>query len=154
MAQMNHTVDTQDTQEGFDIIPAGEYIAVIESSDLVPTKAGTGEILKLTYQIIDGPQKGKKLFNNLNLKNPNQQAVQIATRSLNSIGVAVGVTDIKDSSQLHNIPMKIDVMVKDDATYGKQNNIKKHIPMNKDSEPIQTEAVPGKQSQPAKQPWE
>lgn len=130
MAQLDYTVNTDEQEQSFDAVPAGEYLAVIEESDYVPTKDGTGKILKLTYQIIDGKMKGRKLFENLNLENKNEQASQIARRSLNSIGMAVGVDIIKNSDQLHNKPMKIDVTVKDSAEYGKQNIIKKHLPVS------------------------
>jgi hypothetical protein len=126
MAELNHTVNPDEVEESFAPVPAGEYISVIESSDYVDNKAKTGKILRLTYQIIDGQFKGRKLFNNLNLVNQSAQTVEIAKKSLNSIGLAVGVIDIKDSSQLHDTPFKIDVGIKEDKTYGLQNTIKKH----------------------------
>ena len=126
MAELNYKVDEKDTEQSFDPVPAGEYLVIIENSDFMENKQATGQMLKLTYQIIDGPFKGRKLFNNLNLVNTSKQAEQIARQTLNSIGVACGVLHIKDSAQLHNIPIKVDVGVKDDATYGLQNRIKKH----------------------------
>ena len=126
MAELNYQINPDEVESSFDPVPAGEYIAIIESSDYVDNKQNTGKILKLTYQIIDGQMKGRKIFNNLNLENKSQQAAEIARKSLNSIGLATGVAVIKDSSQLHNIPMKIDVGVKEDEVYGLQNRIKKH----------------------------
>jgi hypothetical protein len=123
---LNYKVNPDEVESSFDAVPAGEYIAIIENSDYVPNKKGTGNYLGLTYQIIEGNFKGRKIFENLNLENQNQQAEQIARKSLNSIGLATGITDIKDSSQLHNIPMLIDVGIKDDPNYGLQNRIKKH----------------------------
>ncbi len=128
MAQLGYTADPNQPEESFEIVPAGEYLAVIEDSDYTPNKQGTGMILKLTYQIIDGEFKGRKIFENLNLQHENQQAAQIAQRALNSICLAVGVQHVQDSAQLHNIPMLLDVSVKEDTTYGKQNRIKKHLP--------------------------
>lgn len=132
MAQLdyNKTVDDNDVESSFEAIPAGEYIAVIESSDYVENKNKTGKMLKLTYQVIDGPLKGRKIFENLNLENKNQQAEQISQKALNSIKLAVGVKDLKDSVQLHDIPLKIDVTVKESEDFGKQNRIKKHLPLS------------------------
>lgn len=157
MSQLNYKVNPKELEESYDALPAGEYLAVIEKSDYVSTKAGTGMILRLTYQIIDGPLKGRKLFENLNLENPSTQAQQIAIRTLNSIGVATGVMEIEDSSLLHNIPMKINVKVKDDAVYGKGNLIKDHLPA-KDTAVAATPATAQAQSAPAAaeelvQPW-
>lgn len=130
MAQLGYTADPNQPEESFEIVPAGEYTTIIEASDYTPNKQGTGMILKLTYQIIDGEFKGRKIFENLNLQNENAQAAQIAQRALNSICLAVGVQHVQDSAQLHGIPLILDVSVKEDATYGKQNRIKKHIPVS------------------------
>lgn len=130
MAQLGYTADPNQPEESFDIVPAGEYTTIIEASDYTPNKQGTGMILKLTYQIIDGEFKGRKIFENLNLQNENAQAAQISQRALNSICLAVGVQHVQDSAQLHGIPLILDVSVKEDATYGKQNRIKKHIPVS------------------------
>lgn len=163
MAELNYQTNPNEPESTFDVVPAGEYIAVIESSDYAPNKAGTGKILKLTYQIIDGPMKGRKLFENLNLENQSKQAEEIARKTLNSIGIATGVSLIKDSSQLHDTPMKIDVSVKDDQTYGPQNRIKKHTKIEGStpapSQPAQAENSPQPASEPAqvagaKKPWE
>ena len=130
MAQLGYTADPNQPEESFDIVPAGEYTTIIEASDYTPNKQGTGMILKLTYQIIDGEFKGRKIFENLNLQNENAQAAQIAQRALNSICLAVGVQHVQDSAQLHGIPLILEVSVKEDPTYGKQNRIKKHIPIS------------------------
>lgn len=149
MAQLNYQVNPKELEESFDPLPAAEYIAVIEESEYIPTKSGTGMMLKLKYQIIDGPLKGRRLFENLNLENQNSQAQQIARKALNSIGIATGVEDIKDSSQLHGIPIKIDVRMKDSAEYGKQNVIKKHLPLKEDA---QVPAAEGSVDKPAPAP--
>ena len=158
MAELGYTVDQNDLQQTFDPVPAGEYVAVIEDSDYIENKAGTGRMLKLTIQIIDGPMAGRKIFENLNLENVNKQAEQIARQTLNSIGVATGVLQIKDSAQLHNIPMLIDVRIKESEAYGKQNSVKKYLPANgKTQRPaVQAAAVPGAETplvSGADKPW-
>ncbi len=158
MAELGYKVDTEKPETSFDVLPAGEYLVVIESSDLIDTKESTGKILKLTYQILDSAYKGKKLFEQLNIINKSTVAQEIARKTLNSIGIATGVFDIRDSSQLHNIPFKVDVGVKEDKTYGMQNRIKKHIKIINDeasilikTEPAQSPATP---VAPKTQPWE
>lgn len=157
MAQLNHNVDQNNAQEGFDLIPAGVYTAIIEESEIVVPKSGQGQMLKLTYQIIDGPFKGQKLFNNLMLQHSSQQAVNIATRTLNAIGLAVGVSQIQDSAQLHKIPMYIEVIIKNSKDFGEQNGIKKHFSLNSlaQGQSIDQQAAPqAGQQNDAKQPWE
>lgn len=154
MAEMNYDVNEKELENSFEPIPAGEYLAVIDSADYVENKKGTGMMLKLVYQIIDGPQKDKKIFENLNLEHTNKQAEEIARKSLNSIGVAVGVLKIKDSAQLLNIPMKIEVTAKKSEEYGIQNNIRKHLPINGEKPAAKTEAKMEAASAETKKPWQ
>lgn len=158
MAELNYKADLNDTQEQtFEPIPADEYIAIITDSDFVDTKAGTGKYLKLTYEIIDGEYKGKKIFENLNLINPNKQAEAIARRSLNAICAACDIIDVQDSALLHNIPLLITVGIRENDQYGKQNFIKKHLGLQKEvkekvsQEPPKPEKKAGKEG---KHPWE
>lgn len=159
MAQIgNYVPDPNETEESFDIVPAGEYIAVITASDYKVNKKNTGMILSLTYEIIDGPKKGSKIFENLNLENENAQAVQIAKKTLNSICLACGIQTVQDSAQLHGIPMLLDVGVKPaQGDYDAQNKIKKHLPVNgaAPSAPAQTGfQKPAEAGKPKAQPWQ
>jgi Protein of unknown function (DUF669) len=97
--------------KAFDPIPAGKYPAAITDSEMKPTKAGTGKYLQLTFEVIDGPYKGRKLWARLNLDNPNAQAVQIAQAELSAICRAVGVLAPNDSLDLHNLPLLVQVKV-------------------------------------------
>jgi len=93
-------------------LPDGKYLAVISESEEKPTKAGTGTYLQLTFEVIDGQHKGRKVWARLNLNNPNAQAVQIARGELSSICRAVGVMTPQDSAELHNLPLTITVKCK------------------------------------------
>ena len=110
MADLNgfnaHEVDPA---VGFDPIPAGKYLAVITESEMKPTKAGTGQFLQLTFQIIDGPYKGRLVWARLNLDNPSAMAVKIARAELSSICRAIGVMQPRDSVELHNLPLVVAV---------------------------------------------
>ena len=50
-----------DPASNFDPLPAGKYLAAIIESEMKPTKAGTGNYLALTFQVLDGPHKGRML---------------------------------------------------------------------------------------------
>ena len=93
----------------FEPLPAGKYLATVTESEMKPTKAGTGHFLQLTFEVIDGPHKGRFLWARLNLDNPNQTAVKIAQSELSAICRAVGVLVPKDSVELHNLPLMITV---------------------------------------------
>ena len=96
----------------FDAIPPGKYVAVITASEMKATKAGTGSFLELTFEVVEGEFKGRKLWARLNLDNPSQIAVKIARSELASICRAAGVMEPRDSSELHNLPMLVTVKQK------------------------------------------
>ena len=86
-------------------IPADWYKAVISNTEQKATKAGTGSYLELTIDVIEGSYQGRKIWDRLNLQNPNQTAVEIAQRNLSSICRAIGVNNPKDSAELCDKPL-------------------------------------------------
>ena len=115
----------------FTPIPAGKYPAVITESEMVETKAH-GHMLKLTHEIIDGPNKGRKVWANLNLDCASETAVKIAKINLADICRAVGVLHPWDSGELHNKPMLIKLTVRPETDeYPASNDIKAWEPINK-----------------------
>jgi hypothetical protein len=133
----------------FEPIPAGKYLAVITDSEMKPTKSGTGSLLQLTFQVIDGPFKNRLLWARLNLDNPNATAVQIARADLSAICRAVGVLAPRDSVDLHNLPLVIHVRCKKRTDTGEiTNEIKGYA--KKDSPPPSSPAAPAANSTP---PW-
>lgn len=118
-------------QTAFEVLPAGSYSAMIVASEMTPTKDGNGEYLKLTLEIIEGVHTGRKLFDRLNLKNANQQAVDIARATLSAICHATGVMRPGDSAALHQLPMQITVRVVDrkDAPGEKSNEVRGYKPI-------------------------
>lgn len=112
MATLNFNANEVPPAEALEAVPAGKYNAVITESEVKPTKSGTGHFLELTFEIIEGELKGRKVWARLNLDNQNQQAVQIARGELSAICHAVGVMQPKDSAELHNRPLEISVRCK------------------------------------------
>jgi len=125
MASLNFDASKVAPQEGFTVIPAGTYIAQIEESEIKATKSGTGQMLKLRWKILDGQHKNRVVFGNLNIVNQNPEAERIGQSQLSALCHAVGVLQLKDTSQLHNRPCKIKVKVRVDESgkYGDQNEV-------------------------------
>lgn len=114
MANLGNTFDASAVEPSAprEIIPPGEYKAYIVGSEMKQTRAGTGEYLALDFAIIEGEYEHRHLWANLNLINPNAQAVEIAERDLSAICRAVGRMQVSDSEELHNLPLLITVKVK------------------------------------------
>lgn len=128
MAFINFNAAEVKPSEEFTPIPVGEYAAVITESESKRTKAGNGSFISLKFEIIEGQYKGRTVFSNLNVDNPNQQAVEIAMRDLSSICRAVNRMQITDTAQLHNqtLVIKVALEPRQDGTMG--NVIKAYKP--------------------------
>ena len=96
-----------DRPSTFEPLPPGEYTAMVSASDLKDTKAGTGQYIELVIDIIDGPSAGRKIWERLNIVNPNKQAEDISRIALNRLLVACGKPDAKDTESIHDVPFKL-----------------------------------------------
>lgn len=106
----------------FEVLPAGEYEVVITASEMKPTKTGTGKYLELELQVLSGEYQNRKVWDRLNLINPNAQAQQIARGTLSAICRAVNVPTPNDSGELHNKPLVAVVKVEKRADNGALSN--------------------------------
>lgn len=122
MANLNNFNANEVEPASFEPLPAGKYLACIVESEMRTTKKGGGQFLNLTFEVIDGQFKGRKVWSRLNLKNPNPQAEQIARGQLSAICRAVGVMQPRDSVELHNLPLVITVKVKNREDTGEPQN--------------------------------
>lgn len=122
--------DQVEPNKGFDPLPAGDYQACIVKSEDKKTNNGNGSYISLELEVIDGECKGRRLWANLNLDNPNAEAVRIARGDLSAICRACGIPRPKDTSELHNIPMVLKVGLKPRKDTGEiQNVIKGYSPV-------------------------
>ena len=108
------------------------------SSEMKPTKSGNGSYLNLEIQILSGPYQNRRLFEKLNLHNPNATAVQIAAGTLSSICRAVNVLEPQDSSELHMKPLRISVGVRKREDNGEMTNVIKSF-KPRSSQPVATQ---------------
>jgi hypothetical protein len=125
MAQLNFNAAAVEPATGRpDPVPGAWYSCAITESGIKPTKDGVGLRLELVFTIIDGEFKGRKIFEGLNIKNASAQAQEIAHKQLSAIAHSVGVLMVEDSSQLHNIPLKVKVKVKAaEGSYDARNEV-------------------------------
>lgn len=149
--------NTVEPSSDFEPIPVGKYLAVITESEMKETKSGTGSYLQLTFEVIDGPHKGRFLWARLNLDNPNATAVQIAKAELSAVCRAVGVLAPHDSTELHDLPLVIHVKCRKRPDTGDiTNEIKGYSPKASLTEPTATAkppVTPASNSKPTTPPW-
>lgn len=126
MTQLNFDASTVSTESQFAPVPNGDYPVMIIESEMKPTKTGGGQYLQLVLEIIEGPYKGRRIWDRLNLVNSNQTAVEIAQRALSQICHAVNHLQLNDSVELHHKPMTAKVVVKQSPGYDDSNEVKEY----------------------------
>lgn len=92
-------------------LPEGRYEVIITRSDIKTTQRGDGEYIELEMQITAGDSAGRRHWERLNVSNPNKKAEDIAKAALGQLCVAVGVHDMTDTEQLHDIPFVVSLEV-------------------------------------------
>lgn len=159
MVELNFDANTVDPQTEFELLAPGWYNAVIEKSEQKMTKKNDGSYITLMFKIIEGPAVGRTLFTNLNTDNPSAKAVEIAYRQLSSICHAVGIMQVADTAELHNLPLQIQVKVTPaKGEHDAKNEVKNYKAIDATSTDYTQEAVPttssdGSDDDP-KPPWE
>ena len=132
-------------------VPAGTYLAHVIESDVQPLKSGNGTGLKLTFEIIDGQYKSRRIWENLNIQHSNEDTQRISQSQLSALCHAVNVIKLQDTAALHLKPLHIKVVVREaQGQYQASNNIKgyesaggyKSAPTSQVDEPNAAPAAP------------
>lgn len=152
-------------------IPAGIYPAYIvesggnpddertDANGLVASKSGKGKYLPMTFEIADGDYKGRKIKKSFNLEHVNPQVVSIAQSELKSLLVALGWNFTQkpcgpaDTSEIHLIPLSIQIRQTRDQDNEVQSEIYKFLPKNSGSGYAAGNASAPAPATPAIPPW-
>lgn len=139
MARLGFNFNPEDHQgRDFQPLPEGKYKVMVNDSDIKPNKAGTGEVLKVVFKVIEGPYENRLLFHYFNIKHTNSKAEDIGLAQLSSLCRASGLEKpINDSEELHG--RRSIVNVKQEEYNGKTTNkIDSFYPLASDTERITT----------------
>jgi hypothetical protein len=118
MAQINFDASQVDPSQPVEAIPSDKYNVEITKSELKPTKTGNGSYLELELTVLEGEYRGRKVWDRLCLNHPTPKTVEIARANLSAICHAVGVMKPHDSTELHHIPLTVNVKLKKDDSTG------------------------------------
>jgi hypothetical protein len=112
------------SERNFEPLPAGWYTATISNAEVMPTKMGNGQYIKIRYNINGPTHQGRVVFGNLNVRNPNPKAEEIGRQQLGEIMRAIGLTSLKDTDQMigGNLAIKLDIRISEQ--YGNSNEVK------------------------------
>jgi hypothetical protein len=84
-----------------DPFAGGTYPLELTETDVVPTKAGTGQLFKFTAQVADGEHKGRLVWGQMNLQNQNPTAQEIGQSEFAALRAATGVLNPEDTQDFH-----------------------------------------------------
>jgi hypothetical protein len=122
-----------DERGPMDPLPPGKYELAVVESDLVQSKSGKGDILKLTHEVTSGPFVNRKIWSQHNFRHDNPEAQRIGQREIANLCEAIGHNGpLTDSTQLHGIVYVGTVGMEYDKTgqYEPKNKIKYFAPAN------------------------
>ena len=150
MARFDTTFDASGVEPltGYELLPAGDYLAQIVESEMRPTRNGNGEYLWIGMDILEGQYQGRKAYDQLNLINPNPTTVEMAQRTLSAICHATGQLHVSDSEDLHFKPMTIRVSIRKPKDGGQERNQIRYL-VPKD-EPVAVPARPAAPQRPVR----
>jgi hypothetical protein len=109
MAQLAQAFDPSTApadDRNFDLIPSGWQPMHAIETDVGPTKDGNGQVLVVTWEILEGPFAKRRIWSRINIANPSAQAQEIGQRDLGSICKALGLGPISDSKEIEFKPLQ------------------------------------------------
>jgi hypothetical protein len=124
---LNKSFDIESLPVGtssFDPLPAGWYRVSIKEASVAKTRAGTGEYIKIRYDVEGPSHGGRVVFGNLNILNPNPKAEEIGRQQLGELMRAIGLRSLKDTDQLVGGSLEIKLAIRESEQYGNSNDIK------------------------------
>lgn len=124
----------EDSQE-FDLLPAGDYVAIVAKAELKNTQAG-GAGINCKMEIVEGQMKGRYVFDWINVEHPTSQAcVQIGLQQLKKLVIAAQIDTSKpftDPQDLVGSIVSVKVGIrKDKDTNELRNEVKGYKPVSK-----------------------
>jgi hypothetical protein len=141
MSDLGETFETEHMDLGDDLIPVGEYIAQAIEAEVKETQSG-GRILTFTFEVLDGGQQGRRLWERFNYVNQNEMAQRIARREMGRFAQAIGLGVFQNTDEFLFKPVLIDVVIRKDKSgnYPDQNGVKKYRPVDGGSAPARSQS--------------
>lgn len=140
MAFLDEAFDVSElpqSDNNYELVPAGWYNAIITKAEIKSTKSGTGQYIAIRYDITGPSHQGRVCFGNLNIKNPNTVAEEIGRKQLGEVMRAIGLARVTDTDQLNGGSLQIKIAIKEaDGQYEASNEIKGFKAINGSQPPM------------------
>ena len=154
MSSLGQVFDISDMPDGapsYEPVPEGWYFVSITGAEIKETKSGSGYYIRLRFDISGPTHQGRCVFANLNIKNSNPKAEEIARRDLAEIMRATGIDSLQDTDQLIGEILSVKVVISPgNDGYAASNDIRGY----KSSENGTEDIKPIEKTEGKKLPWE
>lgn len=131
---MKFTVTPDDlnpsADDGFSLIPKGRYRAIVSKATEKETNSGTGRYVELEITIQGPTHEGRKVWDRLNLENPNPKAVAIARKAMTALCLAVGLpSGFDEPSDLCDKMFEVNIAIEKskDAAFPDKNKVASYV---------------------------
>ena len=151
MAKLDQAFDSNQHEDmnDFEPFPADKYNMQITKSEVKVTSKKTGKFIKFEISVLDGKYKGRKVWTQLNVVNPNPIAVEIAEKEMATICRACGKPQVQDTEELHGIPFLGLVGIKQaKGDYPAQNKMNGYKPLSSAAADAASKVKPGASKKP------
>lgn len=136
----------------FSPLPAGEYLVKGIEAEMKSNKAGTGEYLAMTFEVMQGEHANRKVWHNFNLSHNSEKVAQIGQGELAALCQAINRMAITDESQLLHTPFMAKLKIKHEEGREPSNAITKFSPATANAQPaMQQQPMQQPQQQPQQQ---
>ncbi|GAA0768690.1 hypothetical protein [Brevundimonas olei] len=116
----------EDDRSDFELIPDCDVVAHVISDEVTDKDGGARVRLVLCWEILEGPHAKRRVWDGLNIVNPNDTTERIAKKAVLSLCNIHSIpTPLRDSTLLHFKPTRIKIRTKPaDGQWSAQNVIK------------------------------
>lgn len=107
-----------DTSDKYADLPRAWYRCIIDEVEEKENSKGTGRMLVITFQILNGPFEGRKIWHNINYEHNNSEAQEIGQRQLGQLMEAceIGVLKTANGSDFADKVLDVRASQKEDNT--------------------------------------
>jgi hypothetical protein len=140
--------------DGFELLPAGEYIAQAIDASIAPPKSGDGYVLTLVWKILKDAHEGRQVWQNISFVHSKAGAQWHGQKMLNTIIAATGVAApgerLPTAEPLLFKPVRLGIAIESDknGVYPDKNRVVKVWPLG-NNEAAEAASSPAPAPKPA-----
>ena len=118
---------------GANLIPAGQYMAIIAKAEDCKSKTSESRYIKLSLVIGEGEAENKRVFTNVVYQGKDGNQNKVGLSQLKTIFKLWNNKEtFKEASELEGMKLRISVKIVDDAQHGKKNEVSILAPRKSD----------------------